>query len=70
MSVVSSVELAHRLASELIATRKVEAVRVWLTEEQFVIPAAESPEGWFDGKGLSSEEARELIFSVSPIAFR
>jgi len=69
MSVVSSVELAHRLASELIATRKVEAVRVWLSEEQFVIAAAESPEGWFDGKGLSSEEARELIFSVSPLRF-
>jgi CheY-like chemotaxis protein len=69
MSVVSSVELAHRLADELLATRKVEAVRVWLSEEQFVIAAAESPEGWFDGKGLSSEEARELIFSVSPLRF-
>lgn len=68
MSVVSSVELANRLADELIATRKIEAVRVWLSEDQFVIPAAESPEGWFDGKGLSSEEARELIFSVSPLA--
>lgn len=69
MSVVSSVELAHRLADELIATRKIEAVRVWLSEEQFVIPAAENPEGFFDGKGLSSEEARELIFSVSPVRF-
>jgi len=69
MSVVSSVELAHRLADELIATRKVEAARVWLSEEQFVIPAAEAPEGWFDGRGLTSEEARDLIFSVSPLRF-
>ncbi|MGH7661364.1 MAG: response regulator [Vulcanimicrobiaceae bacterium] len=69
MSVISSVELAHRLADELIATRKVEAARVWLSEEQFVIPAAEAPEGYFDGHGLSSEEARDLIFSVSPLRF-
>ena len=69
MSVVSSIELAHRLADELIATRKIEAARVWLSEEQFVIAAAEAPEGWFDGKGLTSEEARELIFSISPLRF-
>jgi two-component system cell cycle response regulator DivK len=39
-----------------------------LSEENFVIPAAEYPEDWFEKLGLSAEEAQDFIFSVSPLA--